>query len=151
MGRGYKGWEGFDPASRTVTPGAAPAKTRWTAKPHIITTDGTIYELAIAKKFKVSGFRCGSLFEANRIKELLLEQKAGIITELMLQRRFTLSYPSATGPIVLGDYVADATYTRSGVFVVEDAKGQPGRTALYLWKRKHFAAQYGFAITEVSQ
>jgi hypothetical protein len=38
---------------------------------------------------------------------------------------------------------------RNGVFVVEDAKGMPGRSPLYQWKKKHFAAQYGFEITEV--
>jgi hypothetical protein len=135
-----------------VTPGAAPAKTRWTAKPCILTMDGTVYELAIAKKLKIQGgIRCGSKFEAERIKELLLERKAGLITDLMLQRAFVLSYPSPTGPIVLGNYIADATYMRNGVFVVEDAKGLPGRSPLYQWKKRHFAAQYGFDITEATK
>ncbi|MGH9238758.1 MAG: DUF1064 domain-containing protein, partial [Vicinamibacterales bacterium] len=141
MSKGYRGWENFDPASRTVTPGAAPAKTRWTAKPCILTLDGTIYELAVAKKLKITGLRCGSLFEAQRMKELVLEQKAGLITALAFQPGFPLTYPVAGGlPIFLGTYVADFSYKRNGVLVVEDAKGKPGRTPIYQWKRQHFRA-----------
>ena len=151
----YDGWRDFDLAAHNAkraqpAAAAAPAKSRWSAKPCILTPDGTVYDVAVAKKLKIVGVRCGSHHEATRIKELLLEQKVGLITDLMLQRRFTLSYPAENGPpIVLGDYIADATYMRAGVFVVEDAKGLPGRSPIYQWKKKHFAAQYGFAITEV--
>lgn len=153
MARNYRGWENFDPASRQVRADADVAKqTRWKAIPHIVTLRGEIYDLAIAKQFKIVGYRCGSKFEAERIRDLILEQKVGTISDLTLQRAFPLSYPSPTGPIVLGNYIADAVYLRNGVMVVEDVKGMPGRTQLYAWKKKHWEAQYApLTITEVEQ
>lgn len=152
----YDGWRDFDPkAHAEKRPQPSPTaqtiqKNRWAAKPCILTESGEIYELALARKLNAVGVRCGSLFEAKRIRELVIWQKAGLITDLQLQRSFTLSYPSTPIAIVIGSYIADACYMRDGVFVVEDAKGMPGRSQLYQWKKKHFAAQYGFAITEVS-
>lgn len=151
MAKGWgDSWRGYDPTTRSITAAAPAKRNRWSAKPCIVTIGGEIFELAIAKKLQIVGVRCGSLFEANRVVELILEQKAGLITDLTLQRSYPLSYPSPTGPIVLGNYIADAVYLRAGVLVVEDAKGMPGRTAIYSWKRRHFEAQYApLTITEV--
>lgn len=148
----YPGWRDVDLKTLKPSTPATSVETqkKWTAKPHIVTMDGAIYELAIAKKFKVQGFRCGSKMEAERIVELILMQKQQVISSLTLQRRFSLSYPSPTGPIEIGDYIADAVYLRNGQTIIEDVKGKPGRTQLYQWKKRHFEAQYApLTITEV--
>jgi len=112
------------------------------------------------KPVSVDGVRFDSKAEARRWVELGLLVKAGHIWDLQRQVRFPL-YVLQTR---IGVYVADFVYTTTedgkaispvtgvwpgltGGAVVEDVKGV--RTALYKWKAKHFAAQYGRPITEV--
>jgi hypothetical protein len=99
-----------------------------------------------AQPVVIDGIRFASKGESTRWHELKLMERAGLIVELDRQRRFRLN---AEGGQKVGEYVADFTYRqRPGMqFVVEDYKGFP--TPLYLWKRRHFEAQYGIKITEV--
>jgi hypothetical protein len=104
----------------------------------------------------VDGVRFDSAAEAHRWSELLLLEKAGDICDISRQRPFPLYVVGAVElgrlqPYVrIGTYVADFIYTRSkdSVSVVEDVKGY--RTPLYRWKKKHFEAQYGIVITEIT-
>ena len=91
------------------------------------------------------GEACDSKWEAERLQQLQLMEKAGEIRELRTQ----VSFPLMVGDEMVGAYVADAVYfdVKQNRKVVEDAKGY--RTPLYRWKARHFKAQYGFAISEV--
>lgn len=91
------------------------------------------------------GENCDSRWEAERLQQLRLMEKAGEIRELRTQ----VSIPLMVGDEMVGAYVADAVYfdVKRNRKVVEDAKGC--RTPLYRWKARHFKAQYGFAISEV--
>lgn len=83
---------------------------------------------------------------------------AGEISGLKLQVNFTLQegYTKPDGervrPIV---YKADFTYCRKDedgrytLYIVEDVKSGPTRTAAYRLKRKLFREKYGMDITEV--
>ncbi len=113
-----------------------------------------------AQPTEVDGIRFHSKKEAHRYVELKLLEKAGHIARLKLQQRFELVTPltdlradvkNLERVVCIGHYVADFCYdllapqvTR---FVVEDVKGW--KTPMYRWKKKHFEAQYGIAITEI--
>ena len=97
----------------------------------------------------VDGVRFDSKAEAAHYKELKLREKAGDLHQLRLQT----SWPLKVGDTVLGNYKSDFDYHVGGAeapsaLVVVDVKGM--KTPLYRWKKKHFEAQYGIAITEVS-
>ena len=109
-----------------------------------------------AKPTVVDGIRFASLAEAKRYGELKLLEKAGEITDLVLQPRFVLTasnarYPEVGGRSVeIGSYVADFAYRdRDGSYIVEDVKGY--RTDLYVWKKKHAEAEHGITITEITK
>ena len=98
--------------------------------------------------------------EAKRFGELMLEQRAGLVTDIKLQPRFSLSayrwdMEKAGGfgegeLIKIGTYVADFQYSRSGATIIEDVKGGAD-TPLSAWKRKHAEAQYGITIQIVKR
>ena len=106
----------------------------------------------------VDGIAFHSKREAARYLELKLLERAGEISDLVLQPRYPLMAPLTTGTIagalrgkdypVIGHYVADFAYydERIGERVIEDVKGM--KTAMYRWKAKHLAAQYGVKILE---
>ena len=93
----------------------------------------------------VDGIRFDSKAEARRYEELKMLEEGGAIRDLALQQRFDLTVNGKK----IGTYVADFVYTdnATGQVAVEDVKGM--KTPLYIWKAKHFAAQYGFPIVEV--
>lgn len=95
----------------------------------------------------IDGITFDSKAEAKRYEELKLLEKAGEILAVEVHERFPLLY----GVIKLGDYEADFSYYIKGVaqMVVEDVKGV--KTPLYRWKKKHFEAQYGIKITEITK
>ena len=117
-------------------------------------------------KTTVDGITFDSAKEARRWTELLMLAKAGDVRNLQRQYNFALCAPVIeggfkdinTGQIVgrrvIGTYRADFVYEQSdrgygGIvwrFVVEDVKGV--RTDMYLWKKRHFEAQYGITILE---
>jgi hypothetical protein len=101
----------------------------------------------------VDGLTFASKKEARRWGQLQLLARAGTLTDLRRQVRLPLH---AHGGALVGHYVADFVYLEGGETVIEDVKGAPrtssgaiGRTDLYEWKRRHVAAEYGYAIREV--
>ena len=101
------------------------------------------------KKTTVDGIEFDSKKEAKRYQELLLMQRAGIITDLKRQVPYVLvpafnlnkkRYRAMT-------YIADFVYKENGKEVVEDAKGF--RTEVYKIKKKLMAYLYQIDIKEV--
>jgi hypothetical protein len=102
-----------------------------------------------AKATVIDGIRFASQAEAARYAELKLLAKAGQISELVLQPRYGLNVGN-NRRVLIGEYRGDFYYLdRDGDPVVEDVKGF--KTPLYRWKKKHFEAQYGIAITEITR
>lgn len=83
-----------------------------------------------AKPTIVDGRRFASKAEARRFCELTNLERAGIISGLTLQPRFTL----IVGGQKVCTYVGDFSFFESGKYVVEDVKGYP--TPEYKLKRK---------------
>lgn len=106
---------------------------------------------------EVDGQRFDSRWEAQRYRELSNQLLLGQIHSLIIQPEFALEAWTAQGPVRIGAYIADFTYwrhvpTSKHIFVVEDDKSAATkRDKVYVWKRKHFEAQYGMAITEVER
>jgi hypothetical protein len=83
-----------------------------------------------AKKTRVGDIVLDSNGEAERYQQLLLLEKAGLISELKLQVRFPLivngrqiATKDKLGREFPLNYVADFTYSESGKYVIEDFKG----------------------------
>lgn len=102
-------------------------------------------------KTEVDGITFASKREARRYNELKLLEKAGVITDLILQPK----YEFRKNDILLCRYIADFFYvdleaTKKAadiVRVVEDAKGV--RTPLYRLKKRMMKAFYGIEVQEV--
>jgi hypothetical protein len=105
-----------------------------------------------ARRRTVDGKKFASGHEADRWFQLEMLQKAGHIHNLQRQVTIYLHAPTprADAPSVVGHYVVDATYidNRTNRTVWEDAKGHPGRTPLYKWKKRHIQIEYGIDILE---
>lgn len=105
-----------------------------------------------AEKTTVDGIKFASKHEAGRYVELRYMERAGLISNLQLQRPFVLigSQTDKAGKIIERPvkYVADFTYKdQDGHLVVEDAKGV--KTDVYKIKRKMMLSIYGIMIKEV--
>lgn len=102
------------------------------------------------KKTMVDGILFDSKKEANRWIELKLLERAGQITDLERQVKYTL-IPSQRidGKVVERaiTYTADFVYLENGEKVVEDTKGV--RTKEYILKRKLMLYMHGIVIKEV--
>lgn len=103
----------------------------------------------------VDGLSFASKAEAKRYGELKLLEKAKQIHALAVQPRYGLYAGTDRRPLV-GEYRADFVYCKcldevcnGRLIVVEDVKGF--KTPLYQWKKKHFEAQYGITITEITR
>lgn len=98
----------------------------------------------------IDGHVFASKKEAARYEELKLLERAGIISDLELQKRFEL-IPSQRidGKVVERPcyYVCDFAYCEGGNRVIEDAKGM--KTEVYKIKKKLMLYKYGIAIKEV--
>ena len=103
-----------------------------------------------AKKVTVNGITYDSKKEANRHRELLLLERAGVITGLQRQVKYEL-IPSQRidGKVVERpcSYVADFVYDEKGHRVVEDTKGV--KTKEYIIKRKLMLFLKGIKIKEI--
>ena len=111
-----------------------------------------------ARRTTIDGVRFASRKEAKRYGELRLLEKAGEITDLVLQPEFNLNVPAHRTFIYQGKtqqypvnkrvaiYRADFQYTEGGQTVIEDVKGL--RTPVYRLKKKMVEAQYGVMIRE---
>ncbi len=97
------------------------------------------------KKTTVDGTTFDSEREAERYSELLLEQQAGTIVGLELQKHFRLE----VNGFHIADYVADFVYHRSGETIVEDVKSKPTKTRVYRIKKQLMRAIHGIEIQEV--
>ena len=101
---------------------------------------------------EIDGIKFASRHEASRYAELKMLEKAGLITDLQLQRVFTLigAQKDKDGRTIERPckYIADFVYKDAdGKTVVEDAKGM--RTDVYKIKRKLMLSIYGIRIQEV--
>lgn len=98
----------------------------------------------------IDGHVFASKKEAARYAELKLLERAGIISDLELQKRFEL-IPSQRidGKVVECPcyYVCDFAYCEGEKQVIEDAKGM--KTEVYKIKKKLMLYKYGIAIKEV--
>lgn len=106
------------------------------------------------KKVTVDGITFDSQLESYRYQELRLLERAGKITDLKRQVKYTL-IPSQkiNGKVVEREccYYADFTYTdaNTGEFVCEDAKGM--KTKEYKIKKKLMLYIFGIEIKEVTR
>ena len=106
------------------------------------------------RKVELDGITFDSEHEANRYAELKLMEKAGLISNLELQKTFTLigTQRDINGKVLERPvkYVADFVYKdEHGKRVVEDAKSEITKTAVYRIKRKLMLSIYGIRVKEV--
>ena len=102
-----------------------------------------------AQKVKTPEGTFDSTREANRWYELKLLQRAGKISFLKRQCKFTLipaQYIDGKCVERACDYIADFTYYEDGKLIVEDCKGY--KTKEYIIKRKAMLYIYGIRIRE---
>lgn len=101
-------------------------------------------------KTTVNGITFDSKKEANRYVELLLLQRANVISNLELQKKYVLIPSQYEGKKCIEKecyYKADFVYEENGKTVVEDVKGH--KTKEYKIKRKLMLFNYGIKIKEV--
>lgn len=103
-------------------------------------------------KTEIDGITFASKHEAQRFAELKLLERAGEISDLQLQRVFTLigAQRDKDGKVIERPckYIADFAYKdQTGKLIVEDAKGL--RTDVYRIKKKLMLSIYGIQIKEV--
>ena len=97
-------------------------------------------------KTEIDGMQFDSKKEARRYLDLRAEQSDGTISELRCQ----VEFPLEVCDVVVCCYVADFTYIRDGVQIVEDVKSAvTKKNPAYRIKKKLFEAIYGIEIKEV--
>lgn len=102
---------------------------------------GVVAQVKRANKFGavavvVDGVRFDSKIEARRWEDLRIMERAGEISNLRRQVRFSLD----VGTTTIGHYVADFVYhLPNGERIIEDVKGH--QTELFKRSAKHMAAQ----------
>lgn len=103
-----------------------------------------------SKKAVANGIEFDSRKEARRYSDLVLLERAGMITDLQRQVKFEL-IPSQRidGKVVERSvtYVADFVYKQHGKTVVEDTKGF--KTKDYIIKRKLMMYIHGIRVKEI--
>lgn len=119
----------------------------------------------LSRKTTVNGVAFDSKKEARRYYELLLQQKAGMISGLERQKKFVL-IPTQREPDIIGArggkhpgkviekecaYIADFVYQVQGQTVVEDVKGYRMGSAytVFTIKRKLMLERYGIRVLEI--
>lgn len=111
------------------------------------------------KKIQIDGITFDSKKEAQRYSELKLMQRAGLISDLEMQKEFVL-IPAQFETVRTKDkktkkvcieravkYKADFSYEQNGEIIVEDTKGF--KTKDYIIKRKLMLWVHGLKIVEV--
>lgn len=108
------------------------------------------------KKIDVDGILFDSKKEAGRYCELKLMERAGIISDLQLQKEYELiPTQRIDGKVVerACKYKADFAYTKDGQQVVEDVKGyrdpKSAGYAKFVIKRKLMLHKFGIRIVEI--
>ena len=117
-----------------------------------------------ATRTEVNGVKFDSLTEARYVTGLMLDQRAGSIRDLTLQRPFKLVVDNEkTGePVEIGVFTPDADFIvvdprrcplpghKAGDWVVLDVKSEGTvRDRSYRFRKKAFEARYGITLTEV--
>lgn len=117
------------------------------------------------RRITINGEVFDSRKEARRYQELLLQQKAGMISGLERQKKFVL-IPTQREPDIIGArggkhpgkviekecaYIADFVYQVQGQTVVEDVKGYRMGSAytVFTIKRKLMLERYGIRVLEI--
>lgn len=96
-------------------------------------------------KVTVDGHTFDSKKEYNRYCELKLMERAGLIHNLELQKKYELIPKQGKERAV--HYIADFVYEENGETIVEDTKGV--KTKEYIIKRKLMKYIHGIEIKEV--
>lgn len=91
---------------------------------------------------EIDGQKFDSKREAQRWLVLKEMGTRGEVSGLLWQVRYRLEVNGQK----IADYIADFTYSKDGVFIVEDCKGM--RTPVYKLKKKLMKAIYGIVILE---
>lgn len=117
-----------------------------------------------ATRIQINGVWFDSKTEARYVTGLMLDQRAGSIRDLTLQRQFALVVNNEkTGePVEIGVFTPDADFIvvdprrcplpghKVGDWVVLDVKSKGTvRERDYKFRKKAFEARYGIALTEV--
>lgn len=97
------------------------------------------------KPTTLGGLRFASQAEARRYGELLLLERAGIITNIICQPKVPLS----VNGVLIGHYVGDFSYRSQNALVLEDVKSPATRTPLYRLKKRLVKAIHGIDIVEI--
>lgn len=105
-------------------------------------------------KTEIDGITFSSKHEAHRYCELKYMERAHLISDLQLQRAYTLigTQRDKDGKVIEKPvkYVADFVYKDAdGKTVVEDTKSPATRTPAYVIKRKLMLSIYGIRIHEI--
>ena len=111
--------------------------SKYNAKKVIVTEDGTLFEEALVKKYKldIKGARFDSKMEGEYYQVLLMLLKDGTLSKIELQPAFVLQESHKI------KYIADFLLTfSSGEKIVVDVKGV--ETSTFRVKRKLFQAKY---------
>lgn len=95
-----------------------------------------------SRRVTIDNIEFASVAEGLRYRELVLLQRAGAISELVLQ----VKYPLVVNGVLVCTYVSDFDYVQNGAKVVEDKKGF--RTPVFKLKRKLMRAVHGIIIRE---
>jgi hypothetical protein len=74
----------------------------------------------------IEAIRHDSKKEGRRAQDLRVMEQAGLIRDLVLDKR-KLRYPLVVNGVKIGVYTADARYYENGVLVVEDTKSEATR------------------------
>lgn len=103
------------------------------------------------KKVTHNGITFDSKKEFTRWNELRLLERAGVISNLQRQVKYTLipAQRGENGKVIEREcsYIADFVYRQNGQIIVEDTKGM--RTADYIIKRKMMLYFHRIRIKEV--
>jgi hypothetical protein len=108
-----------------------------------IRSDAVMSSKYKAKPTTIGGVKFDSKAEAQRYTTLVLLEKAGKISGLALQPKFTLleKFRYHGKGMRAIHYVADFMYLENGKSIVEDVKGM--KTSVYELKLKLFLSMYG--------
>jgi hypothetical protein len=96
-------------------------------------------------RVEAHGLNFGSKAEHRRYEYLLLNQKAGTISELKTQVRFEL----IVNGVLIGHFVCDSQYRENGKMVVEDVKAN--QTPLSKWQHKLMKACFGIDVRLITK
>lgn len=105
------------------------------------------------RKIIRDGIEFDSIKECQRYCELMLMQRAGVISDLQTQVKFELlpsqkvEFPDGVAKERSVTYIADFVYKQNGLTVVEDTKGY--KTPEYIIKRKLMLYIHNIRIREI--